>query len=249
MTSEEALKFIEAILESKTGKQLTPPEKEIIKAAWDKETYSNLAQSLYLTVGHVKDLAYILWQHLSDIFGHKITKTNLRRGIENYGNKFTLYKSQISENNDDKSYSSPPPSRCNILIVEDMISIQQYLTKLLSKHGYKVRSFSNGKMALNSIRHNPTDIILLDIKIPDMNGYEVCKALKADEVTSEIPIIFLSALDEPIDKVKAFNLGCSDYITKPFEPEEILARIKTQLTIQEQKKQLKEEIEHHKKTA
>lgn len=109
MTSEEALKFIEAILESKTGKQLTPPEKEIIKAAWDKETYSNLAQSLYLTVGHVKDLAYILWQHLSDIFGQKITKNNLRRVIENFGNQSTLYKSEISENNDDKSYSSPPP--------------------------------------------------------------------------------------------------------------------------------------------
>lgn len=248
MTSEEALKFIEAILESKTGKQLTPPEKEIIKAAWDNETYSNLAQSLYLTVGHVKDLAYILWQHLSDIFGQKITKNNLRRVIENFGNQSTLYKSEISENNDDKSYSSPPP-RCNILIVEDMISIQQLLTKFLSKHGYKVRSFSNGKMALNSIRNNPTDIILLDIKIPDMNGYEVCKALKADEVTSEIPIIFLSSLDEPIDKVKAFKLGGSDYITKPFEPEEILARIKTQLTIQEQKKQLKEQIQKHQKNA
>ena len=114
--------------------------------------------------------------------------------------------------------------------------MRKILKKFLSKHGYKVRSFSNGKMALNSIRNNPTDIILLDIKIPDMNGYEVCQALKSDEVTSEIPIIFLSALDEPIDKVKAFKLGGSDYITKPFQPEEILDRIKTQLTIQEQKK-------------
>jgi CheY-like chemotaxis protein len=143
----------------------------------------------------------------------------------------------------------PPPPKCNILIVDDLISNLQFLTKLLTKHGYKVRTFSNGKMALNSIRNNPTDIILLDIKMPDMNGYQVCQALKADEVTSEIPVIFLSALEEANDKVKAFQLGGSDYITKPFQPEEIIARIQNQLTIQQQKHQLKEQIEQHQQTA
>jgi len=120
---------------------------------------------------------------------------------------------------------------------------------LLTKHGYKVRSVSNGKIALNSTRNNPTDIILVDIKMPEMNGYQLCQALKADEVTSEIPIIFLSALDEVNDKIKAFQVGGVDYITKPFKPEEIIARIQNQLTIQQQKHQLKEQIEQHQQTA
>lgn len=246
MTSEEALQFIEGILKSKTGKQLSSQEKEILKAAWDNESYRNVAESLYLTVGYVKDLAYLLWQRLSDIFGHKITKNNLRRVIENLGNKSTFYEAEISENNPDENYSPPP--RCNILIVEDMMLNQKLLTKLLTQNGYKVRSVSNGKMALNSVRNNPTDIILLDIKMPEMNGYEVCQALKADEITSEIPVIFLSALDEVIDKVKAFKVGGVDYITKPFQPEEVIARIKTQLTIQQQKHQLIKQIEQHQQT-
>jgi hypothetical protein len=108
MTSEESLQLIEVTLESKTGKQLTPPEKEIIKAAWDNETYSNVAESLYLSVGYIKDLAYILWQRLSDIFDHKITKNNLRRVIENLGNKSTFYEAEISENNHDENYPPPP---------------------------------------------------------------------------------------------------------------------------------------------
>jgi len=245
MTSEEALQFIEATLESKTGKQLTSQEKEIIKAAWDNETYSNLAQSLYLTVGYVKDLAYLLWQRLSDIFGHKITKNNLRRGIETLCTTSTPREKEIAENDTDESSDT----KGIILIVDDLIENLRFLTDILMQRGYKVRSITNGKMALRSIRHNPPDVILLDIKMPEMNGYEVCEALKADEFTSKIPIIFLSALDEAIDKLKAFKVGGVDYITKPFEPEEILARIKTQLTIQEQKHQLREQIEHHQKTA
>lgn len=125
----------------------------------------------------------------------------------------------------------------------------QFLTEVLSKRGYKVRSVTNGKMALRTIRNNPPDMILLDIKMPEMDGYEVCQVLKADEVTEEIPIIFLSALDEVIDKVKAFKVGGVDYITKPFQPEEVIARIQTQLTIQQQKRQLRERMEQHQQTA
>lgn len=245
MTCEEALQFIEAILESKTGKQLTPPEKEILKAAWNNETYSNVAENLYLSIGHVKDLASLLWQRLSDAFGEKITKNNFRRVTAALCATPTPPEEKIAVYDTDED--SDPQG--NILIVDDLIENLQFLTEVLSKRGYKVRSVTNGKMALRTIRNNPPDVILLDIKMPEMDGYEVCQILKADEVTEEIPIIFLSALDEVIDKVKAFKVGGVDYITKPFQPEEVIARIQTQLTIQQQKRQLRERIEQHQQTA
>lgn len=245
MTSEEGLQFIEATLESKTGKQLTPPEKEILKAAWDNETYSSVAERLYLSIGYIKDLASMLWQCLSDAFGEKITKNNLRRIIETLCTTSTLPEEEIAENDTDEN-SAP---KGNILIVNDLSENLRFLTDLLTKRGHKVRSVTNGKMALRTIRNNPPDIILLDIKMPEMDGYEVCQILKADEVTSEIPVIFLSALDEAIDKVKAFQVGGVDYITKLSQPEEVIARIQAQLTIQQQKQQLKQQIEHYQQTA
>lgn len=245
MTSEEALKFVEATLQSKTGKQLTPSEKEILKAAWDNETYNNVAENLYLSIGHIKDLASLLWHRLSEAFGEKISKNNFRRLIEAKNNITAFSETEIAEYDTDEN-SEP---KGNILIVDDLIQNLHFLSEVLSKRGYKVRSVTNGKMALRTIRNHPPDIVLLDIKMPEMDGYQVCQTLKADETTAEIPVIFLSALDEVMDKVKAFQLGGIDYITKPFQPEEVLARIQTQLTIQKQKHQLREQIEQHQQTA
>ncbi|MUG91140.1 response regulator [Scytonema sp. UIC 10036] len=137
----------------------------------------------------------------------------------------------------------------SILIVDDLVENLRFLTELLMKRGYKVRSVTNGNMALRTAANNPPDIILLDIKMPDIDGYEVCKALKMNKVVSETPVIFLSALDELIDKIKAFQVGGIDYITKPFHTEEVLARIQNQITIQKQKSELKQAIEQHQKTA
>ncbi|WP_333235324.1 response regulator [Microcoleus sp. S36bC1] len=245
MRFEEALQLVEAILQAKTGKQLTSLEKEILKAAWDNETYHSVAESLYLTIGHIKDLASLLWKHLSDTCGQKITKNNFRRVVRALGGAPNCHEETITEN--DTEENSDPKG--NILIVDDLIENLHFLTKVLNKQGYKVRSVTNGKMALRTIHHNTPDVILLDIKMPEMDGYEVCEALKADENTSEVPVIFLSALDEVLDKVKAFKVGGVDYITKPFQAEEVIARIQTQLTIQKQKKQLRKQIEEHQETA
>lgn len=245
MTSEEALQLVEAILQSKTGKRLTPPEKDILKAAWENEPYTNVAESLYLSIGYIKDLAYLLWQRLSDVFGEKITKNNFRRVMEEQSAKPPSPEENISENDTDENEDA----KGNILIVDDLSENLHFLTQVLSKRGYKVRSVTNGKMALRTIRNHPPDVILLDIKMPDMDGYEVCQALKSDEATSEIPVIFLSVLDEVIDKVKAFKVGGVDYITKPFEPEEVIARIQNQLTIQQQKHLLRKQMEQHQQTA
>lgn len=126
----------------------------------------------------------------------------------------------------------------NILIVDDTLPSLQLLSNLLTGQGYKVRGILKGQKALSTARLAKPDLILLDIKMPDLDGYEVCKQLKADEQTSHIPVIFISALNEALDKVKAFALGGADYITKPFQVEEVLARIENQLKIQLLSKQL-----------
>lgn len=255
MTFEEALEFVETALESKRGKPLSLLEQEILKACWENATYGAVADSLYLSVGHIKDLASLLWQRLSDAMGEKVTKNNFLPLLEKQSGATAMVGAKGKEapiapadtGESDVNPSETPKG--NILIVDDLIENLQFLTKVLNKHGYKVRSVTNGKMALRTIHNHPPDVILLDIKMPEMNGYEVSEALKADEATSEISVIFLSALDEVLDKVKAFKVGGVDYITKPFQPEELIARIQTQLTIQQQKHQLRKQIEAHQQTA
>ena len=135
----------------------------------------------------------------------------------------------------------PEASKGNILIVDDTPDNLRLLSNALTERGYKVRSVINGAMALMGVRAAPPDLVLLDINMPQMNGYEVCEALKADKQTCEIPVIFISALDEVIDKVRAFAVGGRDYITKPFQFEEVVARIENQLTIRNLQKQLQEQ--------
>ena len=119
----------------------------------------------------------------------------------------------------------------DLLIVDDKIDNLRLLFTTLSQEGYEVRRVLSGKQALKAIEFEPPDLILLDIKMPDMDGYEVCSRLKQNQNTREIPVIFLSALSEAIDKVKAFEVGGADYITKPFQLSEVIARIENQLKV------------------
>lgn len=126
----------------------------------------------------------------------------------------------------------------SILIVDDLKENLQILNSILSEEGYCVRSAINGRLALNSARANPPDLILLDIRMPEMDGYETCHYLKIDDDTKDIPVIFLSALRDVDSKVNGFKAGAVDYITKPFEIDEILARVDTHLTIRKLQNQL-----------
>jgi PAS domain S-box-containing protein len=119
----------------------------------------------------------------------------------------------------------------NILVVDDTADNLRLLIYMLGNQGYRVRPATGGVMAVTAAQREPPDLVLLDVMMPDMDGFEVCKALKADERTRDIPIIFLTALDTVTDKMKAFSEGGVDYITKPFQVEEVLARIKTHLTL------------------
>ena len=126
-----------------------------------------------------------------------------------------------------------PEPTVSLLLVDDSLANLQVLAGMLKQLRYQVRLAPSGELALRSARHSPPDLILLDINMPDMNGYEVCTQLKADETLKAIPVIFLSALTETLDKVKAFKVGGVDYITKPFQLEEVTTRVKTHLALRD----------------
>ncbi len=129
-------------------------------------------------------------------------------------------------------------TRADILIVDDTPDNLRLLSQILSERGYHVRAVTNGARALASVEAALPDLILLDIRMPDMDGYAVCGRLKEDPKTHDIPIIFISALDEIQDKIRAFTVGGVDYVTKPFQIEEVMARVETHLSLRNLQKQL-----------
>ncbi|MEL6553153.1 MAG: response regulator [Cyanobacteria bacterium J06621_11] len=128
--------------------------------------------------------------------------------------------------------------RSKILVVDDLLENLRLLSSLLLEEGYEVKRAPDGAMALSNVPRFQPDLILLDIMMPEIDGYTVCQQLKADPNTQDIPIIFLSALDLTFDKIKAFEVGAADYINKPFHPAEVLARVKNQIRIRQQSLQL-----------
>jgi sigma-B regulation protein RsbU (phosphoserine phosphatase) len=134
----------------------------------------------------------------------------------------------------------PVDRTASILVVDDVSANLRVLTGMLKDRGYKVRPVPSGELALLAARKDPPDLILLDINMPEMNGYEVCQQLKSDETLSGVPVIFISALNENLDKVKAFALGGVDYITKPFQMEELHARVETHLKLRRLQVELEE---------
>ncbi len=128
----------------------------------------------------------------------------------------------------------------NILIVDDKPENLKVLMSMLNQQGYQVRPAISGRLALTASLENKPDLILLDITMPQMNGYEVCQHLKEHPHTCDVPVIFISALDEAMDKVKAFEVGGIDYVTKPFQVEEVLARVETHLSLRHLQQQLEQ---------
>ncbi|WP_315787982.1 hybrid sensor histidine kinase/response regulator [Fischerella sp. JS2] len=139
-----------------------------------------------------------------------------------------------------QSLTSP---KADILVIDDTPENLNLLSAMLTEQGYKVRSVTKGSTGLRGANAVPPDLILLDVNMPQMNGYEVCQQLKINDRTREIPVIFISALGDVLDKVKAFAVGGVDYITKPFQLEEVLARIENHLMIRQLQKQLQAQNE------
>ena len=139
-----------------------------------------------------------------------------------------------------KKLNSSGRQSASILIVDDTPANLQVLAGMLKDRGYKVRPVPSGKLALVAAQRDPPDLILLDINMPELNGYEVCEQLKADDTLQGIPVLFISALTEQLDKVKAFATGGVDYITKPFQIEELHARVETHLKLRRLQIELEE---------
>ncbi|MEP0913820.1 diguanylate cyclase [Leptolyngbya sp. GB1-A1] len=137
-----------------------------------------------------------------------------------------------------KSIISDISCYATLLIVDDHLDNVRSLALLLSDSGYLVRKATSGEMALETIRIAKPDLILLDVRMPEMDGYEVCERLKANPSTCDVPVIFLSASHETDNKIQAFAVGGADYVTKPFQAEEVLARVRHQITILQQQQQL-----------
>jgi signal transduction histidine kinase len=131
-------------------------------------------------------------------------------------------------------------SKASILVVDDTPANLRLLAGILAEQGYTVQPAREGSQALSIAQGVPLDLILLDIMMPGMDGYEVCSKLKASERTRNIPVIFISAINEVLDKVKAFSVGGVDYITKPFQVEEVLVRVETHLALQHLQKSLQD---------
>ena len=137
--------------------------------------------------------------------------------------------------------TNQPPRPLSIMIVDDTPDNLKLLEEMLRGRGYFVRAFPRGRLALAAAANEPPDLIMLDINMPEMTGYETCERLKTDPRLSSIPVIFISALNETLDKVKAFQCGGVDYVTKPFQLEEVQARVTTHLRL----RQLQVELEMH----
>lgn len=139
--------------------------------------------------------------------------------------KQSLYRTDIT---------TPTEQPAKILVVDDLLENLRLLSNLLLEQGYDVRKAPDGAMALSNVPRFQPDLILLDIMMPDMDGYTVCEQLKSNVDTRDIPVVFLSAIDLTFDKIRAFEVGAADYINKPFHPTEVLARVKNQLRIRQQ---------------
>ena len=129
-------------------------------------------------------------------------------------------------------------NQSTILVVDDNPTNLEILDHALTKAGYKVRVEAEGLNVMKQTRLSIPDLILLDIMLPDFNGFDVCKQLKADPLTKCIPVIFMTAMTDPIDKIKGLNLGAVDYVTKPFQKEELLARVRVHLHLRQLTKTL-----------
>ena len=130
-----------------------------------------------------------------------------------------------------KTSGRAPRGAGEVLVVDDNAANLDILSRLLRQHGYRFRVATSGARAIATAQAQPPDLVMLDITMPGANGYEVCEALKADPRTAEVPVIFVSALDDALDKVRAFRAGGADYVSKPFQFEEVVARVENQLKI------------------
>ncbi|MEL6854044.1 MAG: response regulator [Cyanobacteria bacterium J06607_13] len=250
----DILEFAETLIHRKTATYCSELQRQILLTALHEErkTYDQLAKECGYSPKYVKqDVAPKLWQLLSQVLDTKVTKANARAALAQAMRRipddlsiiFPALAPQAQRGFVGQASALPTADlsqiKATVLLVDDQPQNLRLLSELLEEQGYDVQQAISGQVALQAISHNRPDLILLDIYMPDMDGYSVCQQIRANPTTEDIPIIFISALDEVWDKVKAFSAGGNDYITKPFKVVEVLARVENQLRIQQLQSVLK----------
>ena len=263
ISPESLLELAESLIHTQTNNYCSDLHRKILLSTLrgERKTYEQFADECGYSCKYIKhDIAPKLWHSLSVAVGEKVTKSNVRPILEKQMRQNrNLPPSKIAQpvsplpahrkadlfesapiNNSSPSFNSQPATltKGDILLVDDEPKNLRLLSDLLEEQGYKVRQAINGAIAIETISLAVPDLILLDICMPELDGYSVCQRLKANPKTKDIPVIFVTALDEPWNKVKAFSVGAVDYINKPFKVIEVLARIENQLKIQQLQKEL-----------
>ena len=241
-SSEPILEFAENLILQKTNTYCSELQRRILSTALqgERKTYDQLADECGYSPKYVKqDVAPKLWHLLSQALDKKVSKSNVRIILTHeMRNSAQVSHTPAATPAPLQSIPLEPQStslagKVKILLVDDQPQNLRLLTDVLEEQGYEVLQALNGNVALQAVSLDQPQLILLDIQMPEMDGYTVCQKLKADPSTQEIPVVFVSALDESWDKVKAFSVGGVDYITKPFKVVEVLARVQNQLKIQQ----------------
>jgi diguanylate cyclase (GGDEF)-like protein len=249
LDTETILEFAEELIHIHTGTYCSELQRIILLTTLQgsRKTYDEIADECGYSPKYIKqDVAPKLWQTFSQILGEKLGKSSIKAVLEQkmrHANTTVTPPKPTLVEKPPAAFFAPDISLCapeksNILLVDDQPHNLNVLSDLLEEQGYEVRQALNGAMALAAAAISPPDLILLDINMPEMDGYTVCQRLKADATTQAIPVIFVSALDEAWDKVKAFSVGGVDYIAKPFKVIEVLARVENHLKIQHLQKEL-----------
>lgn len=244
------LEFAEDLIRLKTDTYCSELQRRILSDALQEErkTYDQLAEECGYSARYVKqDVAPKLWLLISQAVEEKVNKANVRAVLEaamRTQGAATITDS-INSTTDANSLTVSSvllqpfnKTKANVLLVDDQPQNLKLLSDLLEEQGYEVQQAINGAIALQAISASSPDLILLDIHMPQMDGYTLCQLIKADTKTADIPVIFVSAIDASWDKVKAFSAGGCDYITKPFKVVEVLARVENHLKIQQLQKAL-----------
>lgn len=253
---EYLLALAESLIYSQNNTYCNDLQRAILVATLrgERKTYEQIADEYGYSGKYVKqDVAPKLWHLISKAVGQKITKFNVRAILlKEIGHYQNFVPSEIKDPNFDtitslqstnsisgSNFCLSEKAQANILLIDNEPESLGLLSNLLEEQGYNLQLAINGVVAIQTAVLTHPDLILLDIVLPDFDGYTVCQKLKANPKTQDIPIIFMSVLDRPWNKVKAFSIGGVDFITKPFQVIEVLARVENQLKIQLMQKELK----------
>lgn len=238
--AEDLLILADSLVRHKTDHHLSDLQRILLLNVLQgvKRSYKDIAEAYNYSPRYLRqNVAAKLWQLLSQALACKVSKSNVRSVLECQMQAHATHSvhSQPSKTfaalEDLRPSSSAAAATGDILIVNDHLKTLSLLSHTLEQEGHHVWRAISGKMALELMSVALPDVILLDINLPEPDGYSLCHKLKDNPVTHDTPVIFVSALDEDSDKTKAFSVGGNDYITKPFETAEVVTKVHNQLNI------------------